>query len=104
MDNETYDDSIIQGAITQDCPLKIFRDEKNMNPSNWTIYLDINKIPVNIKKENISGLKYRLQKLMPLSKKIHLTLLSSTPREITEENTFNIKSSLKIQNKRVEIK
>lgn len=84
--------------------MRIFRDEKTMNPSNFDIYLNINEIPVNIETENLSELKHRLQKLMPLSKTVHLNLTDGITRKLDKENTFNLKSSLKIQNKRVEIK
>ena len=84
--------------------MRIFRDEKTMNPSNFDIYLNINEIPVNIETENLSELKHRLQKLMPLSKTVHLNLTDGITRELDKEYTFNLKFSLKIQNKRVEIK
>lgn len=84
--------------------MKRFLDEKDMNPSNYDIHLNVTQIPANIKKENIAELTHRLQKLMPLSKKVHLILNDSVPRELVKKNTFDIKCSLKIQNKRVEIK
>ena len=52
-----------------------------MTPNNYDLQFEIDKIPSNIQIENQNNLEKRLQKLMPLSKIIHVNLsLVSTPQ------------------------
>lgn len=79
---------------------KHFRHEPYMTPNNYDIYFDPEQIPVNIKRENVPNLTNRLQKLMPLSKKIHINL-TTNPETISESNTFTISTKMKINKKEV---
>ena len=62
--------------MTENC--KYFRHEPDYTPNNFDIYMDYTGIPSNIPKENANDLKNRLQKTMPLTKKIHLNLETET--------------------------
>lgn len=79
---------------------KYFRDEPYLTPNNYDIYFSQEQIPSNIQKENVPNLYSRLQKLMPLSKIIHINL-NTTPETITESNQITINTSLKVNNKEV---
>ncbi len=79
---------------------KHFRHEPYMTPNNYDLYFDPEQIPVNIKRENVPNLTNRLQKLMPLSKKIHINL-TTNPETISESNTFTISTKMKINKKEV---
>ena len=79
---------------------KHFRHEPYMTPNNYDIYFDPEQIPVNIPRENVPNLTNRLQKLIPLSKKIHINL-TTNPETITESNTFTISTKMKINNHEV---
>ena len=79
---------------------KHFRHEPYMTPNNYDIYVDPEQIPVNIPRENVPNLTNRLQKLIPLSKKIHINL-TTNPETITESNTFTISTKMKINNHEV---
>ncbi|MBR3139342.1 MAG: hypothetical protein IKF11_00550 [Methanobrevibacter sp.] len=79
---------------------KHFRHEPYMTPNNYDLYFDPEQIPVNIPRENVPNLTNRLQKLIPLSKKIHINL-TTNPETITESNTFTISTKMKINNHEV---
>ena len=79
---------------------KHFRHEPYMTPNNYDLYFDPEQIPVNIPRENVPNLTNRLQKLIPLSKKIHVNL-TTNPETITESNTFTISTKMKINNHEV---
>ena len=79
---------------------KHFRHEPYMTPNNYDIYFDSEAIPVNIPRENVPNLTNRLQKLLPISKKIHINL-TTNPETITESNSFNINTNLKVNDKEV---
>ena len=53
---------------------KYFLHEPYMNPNNYDLYFDYNSIPANIQPEKAHDLRNRLQKLMPLTKIIHLNM------------------------------
>ena len=74
---------------------KHFRHEPYMTPNNYDLYFDPEQIPVNIPRENVPNLTNRLQKLIPLSKKIHINL-TTNPETITESNMFTISTKMKI--------
>ena len=71
-----------------------FCDKENMNPNNFDIYFDVNSIPANIKKDKISHLENRLQRLMPLSKKIHLNIENGV-KSFNKSNGFIVYSKIK---------
>ena len=75
---------------------KHFRHEPYMTPNNSDIYFDPKTIPVNIPRESILDLTSRLQKLLPLSKKIHINV-TANPETISRSNSFNISTNLKIK-------
>lgn len=79
---------------------KIFLHEPYMTPNNYDIYFDYAGIPSNIPIENADKLTKRLQKLMPLSKKIHLNL---DPESLARKNSIHLLTKLKINNKEVKI-
>lgn len=69
-----------------------------MTPNNYDISFNQNQIPSNIEPETAVNLQKRLQKLMPLTKYIHVQLN-------TEQNEYfnkvNVIPKLKINNKEV---
>ena len=79
---------------------KVFKDDNEMNPNNYDIYIDTQQIPANIQKENTASLEKRLQKLMPLSKKIHVNIENGV-KTFEKENPIRLKSKIKFQNKLV---
>lgn len=79
---------------------KHFRHEPYMTPNNYDLYFNPSEIPANIKRENTPNLIRRLQKLMPLSKYLHVNL-GTDPEAITESNTVSINTKLKINGKEV---
>ena len=79
---------------------KHFRHEPYMTPNNYDIYFDPSQIPVNIPRENVPNFTNRLQKLMSLTKKIHVNLITSS-ETVGESNSFNIHTKLKINNHEV---
>ncbi len=81
-----------------DGPCKKFHSEPYMTPNNFDLHFDISKVPSNILMESASNLQDRLQKLMPLSKYIHLDLDVDT---VNQSNQISIVSSLSINGKGV---
>ncbi|MBO6275395.1 MAG: hypothetical protein J6M91_07670 [Methanobrevibacter sp.] len=79
--------------------LKYFQNEPYMTPNNYDISFNKEDIPSNILVENGYDLEKRLQKLIPLSKFIHLDFDSNA---LESNNRVNIHSSLKINNQRVD--
>lgn len=86
--------------ISNICSMKIFRNDPDMTPNNYDIYFDVSEIPINIKKEKISNLQNRLQKLMPLSKKIHICVVQGN-NSFSKGNTIQISSKLRINKKKM---
>lgn len=78
---------------------KIIHNEPDWTPNNYDIQFDPSDIPSNIPSETANSLQVRLQKLMPLSKRIHINLSTSS---MSEKNDFKIHSRLKINKKEVE--
>lgn len=71
-----------------------------MTPNNFDLEVNVNEIPANIpKEENILNLGYRLQKLMPPTKYLHLNLDSQI---VDTHEHIDIVTGLKVNNKRVE--
>lgn len=81
-----------------DGPCKIIHHEPYYTPNNFDLSFDTNKIPSNIKMESAVNLQKRLQKLMPVSKIIHLDLKTD---ELNKTNHFCITSKLEIEGKGV---
>lgn len=79
--------------------LKYFQNEPYMTPNNYDIHFNAEDIPSNIPRENGYDLEKRLQKLVPLSKFIHLDFDSNA---LESNNKVSIYSELKINNKRVD--
>lgn len=84
--------------INKQC--KYFWHEPYMTPNNYDLFFNQEEIPANIKRENAPNLINRLQKLMPVSKILHVNL-NTAPETITESNQFTINTSLKINNREV---
>ena len=82
---------------------KHFRHEPYMTPNNYDLYFNPSEIPSNIKRENVPNLIRRLQKLMPISKIIHVNL-NTDAEQISESNTIQLSSSLKVNGKKVNFK
>lgn len=80
--------------------LKYFQNEPYMTPNNYDIHFNQEDIPVNIPRENGYNLEKRLQKLIPLSKFIHLDFDSNA---LESNNRVSIYSTLKINNMRVDL-
>lgn len=78
---------------------KIFRHDPYFTPNNFDIYFDQNNIPANIPRESAASLQKRLQKLMPLSKIIHLNMDSE---ELNQTNHIKIHTKMKLNNNEVD--
>lgn len=81
--------------------LKYFRNEPFMTPNNYNLIFNESEIPSNIPRENGHNLEKRLQKLMPLTKFIHLDFKTNA---LKSNNNITISSHLKINNTRVDFK
>lgn len=71
-----------------------------MTPNNYDISFNKEDIPSNIPVENGYDLEKRLQKLIPLSKFLHLDFDSNA---LESNNQIGIHTSLKINNQRVDL-
>lgn len=69
-----------------------------MTPNNYDIYFNPTEIPSNIPQENGYNLEKRLQKLMPLTKKIHLNIDHTT---IPANNHIRVFTEMTVNNKKV---
>ena len=83
---------------------KYMRSKHNWTPNDYELWFQHTNIPSNIRTENVPNLSARLNRLTPLSKKVHIVL--NTP-EKEYRNTISIVSDLTVtigENiKRVEI-
>ena len=84
--------------MARNCNMKFARSEPYMNPNNFDISFQINEVPSNVEIESATNLEKRLQKVMPLTKKIHLNIEAGNMRQ---NNIINISSILKINGKEV---
>lgn len=75
---------------------KYFYHEPYMTPNNYDLYFDYASIPSNIPIEKSYDLRKRLQKLMPLTKIIHINMDSDT---IEHDNNIHVSTSMKINYK-----
>ena len=73
-----------------------------MTSNNYDIYLNPSEIPANIQKENVDDLQNRLQTLMPLGKFIHINF-NTDSETMTESNSFDVSTHLKINRKEVNL-
>ena len=80
---------------------KIIYHEPDWTPNNYDITFNPEIIPSNIPKETGDNLHYRLQKLMPLTKKIHINLFTT---QLTENNDLKLSANLRINNREVKLK
>ena len=80
------------------CNMKILRHDPYMTPNNYDIRLDPNEIPSNLECESAYDLEKRLQKLMPLTKKVHLDLGSS---DLQTYDSVDIFCSLRVNGEEV---
>ena len=81
-----------------DSGCKYFHHEPYMTPNNYDIRLDPNEIPSNLECESAYDLEKRLQKLMPLTKKVHLDLGSS---DLQTYDSVDIFCSLRLNGEEV---
>lgn len=79
---------------------KSFRHDPYMTPNNYDLSFSPSEIPSNIKRENASSLKQRLQKVMPTSKIIHINY-DEEPETLTEHNKCNISTKMLLNNQEV---
>ena len=79
--------------------LKYFQNEPYMTPNNLDIVFNKEDIPSNIPVEKGHNLEKRLQKLVPLTKFIHLDFDSNA---LESNNQVSIHSSLVINSRRVD--
>lgn len=79
---------------------KIIRHEPDWTPNNYEISFNPSQIASNIQTESSDSLQKRLQKLMPLSSRIHINLDTG---ELSEKNDLEIHTCLRINNKDVNL-
>jgi hypothetical protein len=80
---------------------KHFHQEPYYTPNNYDLSFDPNSIPSNIPVELANTLQNRLQKLMPLSKIIHLDLGKN---QFDQENLVMIHTTLTMNKHEVKLK
>lgn len=93
---ENLEDEISFPVYDGEC--KLFRQEPYHTPNNYDLTFDHNNIPSNIQVETASALQYRLQKLMPTSKIIHISLGEN---QLSQTNFLRINSRMKVNNQEV---
>lgn len=81
--------------------LKYFQNDPYLTPNNYDIYFNKDEIPSNIVKDSDYILEKKLQKLMPLTKLIHLDFECNSKKFATNE--VIIFSSVKFNGKKVDI-
>ncbi|WP_296852467.1 hypothetical protein [uncultured Methanobrevibacter sp.] len=77
---------------------KCFRQEPFLTPNNYDIYFNPSEIPSNIPQESGYNLERRLQKLMPVTKIIHLNVDSAT---VPADNHVRVFTEMSVNNKKV---
>ncbi len=83
-----------------DSSCKKFRDKEDWNPNNFDMEINPDEIPANIELVNSSQVQYALQKLMPLSKKIHFKY-RTPPQELGACNNMFLSTKLRINGEKV---
>ncbi|MDO5849323.1 MAG: hypothetical protein Q4P18_07295 [Methanobrevibacter sp.] len=79
---------------------KYMRTKYNYTPNDYDIYFNYEDIPSNIKLKDIVGLSYQLQRVMPLTKKVHLQF-NTTNKEYTSR--INVYTTLSVNKHEVKI-
>lgn len=79
---------------------KIIKHEPDWTPNNYEISFNPSDIPSNIQTESADSLQKKLQKLMPLSTRIHVNLSTG---ELSEKNDLEIHTCLKVNGKDVNL-
>ncbi|WP_407454417.1 hypothetical protein [Methanobrevibacter sp.] len=82
----------------KDCAMKIFHNDSEYTPNNFDIYFDTTEVPSNIEIESAYSLEKRLNKLMPLSKRVHLNL---GVKDLHRNNSIHISSIVRMNDKEV---
>ena len=77
---------------------KFFCHEPYYTPNNYDLQFDHNNIPSNIEVESAPNLQKRLQRLMPLSKIIHLDMGT---QQSSQTNFIKINTRLKVAGQEV---
>lgn len=86
--------------LNENC--KYARGKYNITPNDYDLYFDYTSIPSNISLESASSLHARLQKLMPLSKVLHLNL-GVHKKESVNNIVINTSLNLKLKNKKIPV-
>ncbi len=82
----------------EDIERKVFLNEPYMTPNNYDLYFQVKDVPSNLRLENGYNLEKRLNKLMPLTRRVHLNFDSKT---IPADNNVRIFTSMNIDGKEV---
>ena len=69
------------------------RSEHNWTPNDYELWFDTENIPNNINIEDVPNLSARLDKLTPLSKKVHIALKTDDKEH---NNTISIVTDLTV--------
>ena len=77
---------------------KCFHHEPYYTPNNFDIYFNPLEIPSNIPQESGYNLERRLQKLMPLTKIIHVNVDSAT---VPTDNHVRVFTEMSVNDKKV---
>jgi len=97
-DSDNLDDINIYPVYEGEC--KYFRHDPYYTPNNYDLQFDHNNIPSNIEVESAANLQKRLQRLMPLSKIIHLDMGT---QQSSQTNFLKVNTRFKIDGQEVEL-
>lgn len=95
---EKWDEINIYPEYEGEC--KIFRHDPYYTPNNYDLQFDHNNIPSNIEVESAANLQKRLQRLMPLSKIIHLDMGT---QQSSQTNFLKVNTRFKVEGQEVEL-
>lgn len=84
---------MVKDCNEYDKECKYFHHEPYYTPNNYDVFFDYSSIPVNIPVEKPHDFRNRLQKLMPLTKIIHLNMDSET---FKEDNNIHLHTLMKL--------
>lgn len=90
---------MVKDCINNDNECKYFHHEPYYTPNNYDVFFDYNSIPVNIPVEKPYDFRNRLQKLMPLTKIIHLNMDTDT---FEEDNNIHLHTRLRLNYQTIE--
>lgn len=74
------------------------REKTEYTPNDYDITFPTDEIPKNIRVGNVKNLELELQKVMPLTKKIHVKLLEK--QGATPTNDFKVTTDLIVRDKK----